>query len=42
MYSPRYLKKVMTQAGLGSVTLLVTPRGVDHGWINLGMVGTKP
>jgi SAM-dependent methyltransferase len=42
MYSPRYLQKVMTQAGLKHVSLLVKPRGVDHGWINLGMEGTKP
>lgn len=42
MFTPRYLRKVMTKAGLKNVVSLTKPRGVDHGWINLGMEGTKP
>lgn len=42
MYSPRYLRKIMLRAGLDPVRPLVKPRGVDHGWINLGMEGVKP
>lgn len=41
MYTPRYLHKVMRQAGLTHVANLKKPRGYDHGWINLGMTGTK-
>lgn len=41
MYTPRYLKQVMEQAGLKDVRPLVKPRGVDHGWINLGMSGMR-
>ena len=41
MFTPRYLRKVLTGAGLRNVRPLEKPRGVDHGWINLGMAGTK-
>jgi ubiquinone/menaquinone biosynthesis C-methylase UbiE len=41
MFTPRYLKQVLVDAGLKDVRPLKKPRGVDHGWINLGMTGTK-
>lgn len=42
MFTPRYLEKVLRQAGLVQVHRLAKPRGVDHGWINLGMGGVRP
>lgn len=44
IFSPRYLRKVMQQAGLIDVTEMdrTQVRGYDHGWINLGMKGVKP
>jgi len=43
-FSPRFLKKCLEQAGLANVRRLdrTEVRGYDHGWINLGMTGTKP
>jgi SAM-dependent methyltransferase len=41
MFTPRYLIKVMRAAGLIDVKRLRKSRGVDHGWINLGVEGTK-
>jgi SAM-dependent methyltransferase len=41
LYTPNYLHKVLCRAGLRDVHRLQTPRGYDHGWINLGMGGTK-
>lgn len=43
VFSPRYLKRVMEQAGLQRVTEMTRAevRGHDHGWINLGMRGFK-
>lgn len=44
LFSPRYLKKVMEQAGLVDVEILPweKARKPDHGWINLGARGCKP
>lgn len=43
-FSERYLKQLLTNAGL--VDVKAQPRdkvrGFDHGWINLGVRGTKP
>lgn len=43
-FSERYLKQLLTNAGLTDV--IIQPRdkvrGFDHGWINLGVRGTKP
>jgi SAM-dependent methyltransferase len=41
MFTPRHLRNVMILAGLLDVQPLTKPRGVDHGWINLGMEGIK-
>ena len=43
MFTPRYLQQCLTAAGLNDVRPLDSGerRGIDHGWINLGMVGTK-
>lgn len=44
LFSPRYLKKLMEEAGLVDVRLMDRSevRGYDHGWINLGVRGTRP
>jgi SAM-dependent methyltransferase len=44
LFSPRYLLSLLGQAGLAECALLDRKhvRGYDHGWINLGAVGTKP
>jgi len=43
LFSPRYLRALMAQAGLTNIEPLDRSevRGHDHGWINLGMRGTK-
>ncbi len=43
-FSPRFLCKVLQEAGFSDVRLLEPSevRSVDHGWINLGARGTKP
>ncbi len=43
LFTPRYLTKVFSEAGLQEVRILPpgTVRGYDHGWINLGVTGTK-
>jgi SAM-dependent methyltransferase len=42
--TPKYLNMIMTKAGLVKITRMENSevRGVDHGWINLGMRGFKP
>jgi SAM-dependent methyltransferase len=44
MFSERRLKEVFGEVGLVEVRRMDTSevRGFDHGWINLGMRGTKP
>jgi len=44
LFTPRYLKLVLTRCGLSNVRELDRSevRGYDHGWINMGMVGVKP
>jgi SAM-dependent methyltransferase len=44
LFTPRYLKQLLEQAGLTDVRPLTRAevRGHDHGWINLGFRGTKP
>jgi SAM-dependent methyltransferase len=44
MFTPRYLRFVLESVGLSDVRELgrADVRGYDHGWINLGMTGTKP
>jgi hypothetical protein len=43
LFTPRYLKEIMTRAGLSDVMEMdqAQVRGNDHGWINLGMMGIK-
>jgi SAM-dependent methyltransferase len=43
-FSERHLRNLMTTAGLVDIRKLDQSdvRGHDHGWINLGLVGTKP
>ncbi len=43
LFTPRYLKVVMTNSGLHEVKQMEPNevRGYDHGWINLGMKGLK-
>jgi SAM-dependent methyltransferase len=43
LFSERYLKDALNQVGLCDVARLHKSdvRGYDHGWINLGLVGTK-
>lgn len=43
VYSYRYLEKLLHEAGFTQVRQLETKdiRGLDHGWINLGVVGIK-
>lgn len=44
VFSPRYLRMLMENASLQNVMEMDRKevRGFDHGWINLGMKGTKP
>ncbi len=44
LFSPRYIEGVMERAGLVDVCRMDRSevRGSDHGWINLGVRGTKP
>ncbi|QFU74680.1 methyltransferase domain-containing protein [Halioglobus maricola] len=44
LFSPRYVRKIMREAGLVDITRLRPEevRGYDHGWINMGYRGTKP
>lgn len=44
LFSARYLKLIMKRAGLENISDLTREeiRGYDHGWINLGVKGTKP
>jgi len=44
MFTPRYLRLLFERAGLKDVRELNLQevRGYNHGWINLGIVGTKP
>ena len=43
LFSPRHLRQLLTSAGLMDVREMDRSevRGHDHGWINLGMCGTK-
>jgi len=43
LFTPRYLRVCLEDAGLRNVRYLSRDelRGYDHGWINLGIVGTK-
>ncbi len=43
LFTPRYLKALFEKVGLADVRKLESERvrGYDHGWINLGMIGTK-
>lgn len=43
LFTPRYLSQIMEKAGLQNIQVLGPEevRGYDHGWINLGMRGTK-
>lgn len=44
LLTPRYLRRLFEAAGLSGIRELTHEevRGCDHGWINLGMTGTKP
>ena len=44
LFTPRYLRELLTRAGLVEVRELKREeiRAYDHGWINLGMTGKKP
>lgn len=44
LFTPRSLRAAMERAGLADIRELGPGevRGCDHGWINLGMEGTKP
>jgi SAM-dependent methyltransferase len=44
LFSPRYLSRLLEGAGLTDVREMdrTEVRGHDHGWINLGVCGTKP
>jgi SAM-dependent methyltransferase len=44
LFSPRFLEKTMKVAGLENIEVMPANmvRGYDHGWINMGMKGTKP
>jgi len=43
LFSPRYLNKVLSEAGFRDIKYLnpFQVRADDHGWINLGMTGVK-
>jgi len=40
-FDASHLKTCFIKAGFSKTAMLKTPRGYDHGWINLGMVGIK-
>lgn len=40
-FDKRYLSKCLGDAGFSDIKKLENPRGYDHGWINLGMSGSK-
>ena len=44
IFTPRSLRRHLEEAGLVEVRQLSSKevRGIDHGWINLGMTGRKP
>ena len=44
MFTPRYLKELFERVGLKDIREMDRSevRGYDHGWINLGVKGTKP
>ena len=44
LFTPKHLRQVMERAGLKDIRSLdrADVRGHDHGWINMGMTGTKP
>ena len=44
LFTPQYLKKVLTETGFCSIELLSPDkvRGYDHGWISLGIKGVRP
>lgn len=44
LFTPRFLRSLLEKLGLENVRLLNgnEVRGHDHGWISLGMCGTKP
>ncbi len=44
LFTPRYLRQVMEATGLQDIRQMdpKETRSVDHGWLNLGMVGSKP
>jgi SAM-dependent methyltransferase len=44
VFTPQSLRRAMEAAGLSGVRRLeaAEARGIDHGWINLGISGTKP
>ncbi len=41
VFDEGFLTRCLIRAGFKNVSLLNKPRGADHGWINLGMRGTK-
>ena len=40
-FDERYLTKCFSQSGFVAMNRMKKPRGYDHGWINLGIVGFK-
>lgn len=40
-FDAEYLEHNLKEAGFKNIQPLEKPRGYDHGWINLGMSGTK-
>lgn len=40
-FDQEFLTRCLMHAGFKDVSLLNKPRGADHGWINLGIRGTK-
>ena len=42
-WTPKFLKQCFTEAGLYGIRDMDRSevRGKDHGWINMGVVGTK-
>jgi len=43
IWTPKFLKQCFTEAGLYGIRDMDRSevRGKDHGWINMGVVGTK-
>jgi len=41
LFTPKHLRACFVNSGFTNVRVLERPRGKDHGWINLGMCGTK-